>query len=61
MITVNMRSSATAIQGQGVGSCYTDQVELVKRNLQNKIQVYINRREKSDIYHYHTINPSYYM
>ncbi len=58
-ITVNMMSSATKVKGQGVGSAYLEQVELIKSL--DKYQVTENARIKADITHYHTINPGYYL
>ncbi|MGN0579158.1 MAG: glycosyltransferase family 4 protein [Ruminiclostridium sp.] len=59
--TINMMSSATKVKGQGVGSAYIEQVNLVKNGLSDKFEVTENARIKADITHYHTINPGYYL
>ncbi len=59
--TINMMSSATKVKGQGVGSAYMEQVDLVKTGLGHKFEVTENKRVKPDITHYHTINPGYYL
>ncbi|MBE6888858.1 MAG: glycosyltransferase family 4 protein [Ruminococcaceae bacterium] len=56
-----MMSSATKVKGQGVGSAYMEQVDLVKTGLGHKFEVTENKRVKPDITHYHTINPGYYL
>lgn len=59
MLRINMRSAANMIKGQGVGSCYTEQVALMKKS--DDFQVFENGRGKHDIIHYHTVNPTYYL
>ena len=59
--TINMMSSATKVKGQGVGSAYIEQVNLVREGLADKFDVYENARMKADITHYHTINLGYYL
>lgn len=61
MPTINMRSSANIIKGQGVGSCYIEQVRLVKRGLSKYYTINVNSKKPSDIIHYHTINFNYYI
>lgn len=61
MPTINMRSSATLIKGQGVGSCFEEQIQLVSEGLSNRFNIHINRRIRSDIVHYHTVNLGYYL
>lgn len=61
MPTINMRSSANLIKGQGVGSCYTEQVNLVKKGLLPDFIVTENKRGKFDIVHYHTVNFEYFI
>ena len=56
-----MMSSATKVKGQGVGSAYIEQVNLVKNGLSDKFEVTENARIKADITHYHTINLGYYL
>jgi len=61
MPTINMRSTATSVKGQGVGSVYEDQVSLVKSRLSSDFNITENRMGRFDIEHYHTINPTYYL
>ena len=56
-----MMSSATKVKGQGVGSAYIEQVNLVREGLGDKFEVFENAHMKADITHYHTINPGYYL
>jgi 1,2-diacylglycerol-3-alpha-glucose alpha-1,2-galactosyltransferase len=58
-ITIRMLSSATSVSGQGVGSAYMEQVELVKE--QSDLFNVLEGKEKggAEIYHVHTVNPTY--
>ncbi len=58
-ITINMLSSADKVDGQGVGSAYIEQVNLVKSC--DKFNVLVNSKEKSDIVHSHTVEPKNYI
>ena len=60
-ITINMLSSADKVAGQGVGSAYLEQVELVKEKLSDIFDVTINGGIKYDIMHHHTIDPINYI
>lgn len=57
-ISINMLSSADKVAGQGVGSAYLEQVQLVKSS--KLFDVKINSKEKTDIIHTHTIDPINY-
>ncbi|GHV47977.1 glycosyl transferase [Clostridia bacterium] len=59
MPSINMRSSADTVKGQGVGSCYCEQVRLVQEGLPG-FDVSVNVPGRFDIVHYHTINLNYY-
>lgn len=60
-IRINMLSQATSVDGQGVGSAFLEQVALVKE-CDDIFEVAINsKKSKFDIYHMHTVNPSYRM
>ncbi len=59
-ITINMLSKADSVDGQGVGSAYLEQVALVKEELSEFFEVYVNSKKKTDIVHVHTVNPSFY-
>lgn len=54
MLTINMKSSADKVKGQGVGSAYLEMVELVKEI--ESFDVLINSKKEADITHYHTID-----
>lgn len=56
-----MRSKADSVEGQGVGSAYLEQVNLIKTGAPEIFDVHINKRIKSDINHYHTIEPQSYL
>ncbi len=59
--TINMFSCADKIKGQGVGSAYCEQVKLVKEGLSDNFEVVENQFKRTDIVHYHTVNPEYYL
>jgi len=54
-----MRSSANLIKGQGVGSCYDEQVALMKEC--GDVQVTENGHGDYDIIHYHTLDFLFYL
>lgn len=54
-----MLSSATKVDGQGVGSAFLEQVELVKSSPNFNIK--INSKGKFDIVHSHTVEPGNYV
>jgi 1,2-diacylglycerol-3-alpha-glucose alpha-1,2-galactosyltransferase len=57
-IRINMLSKADVAKGQGVASAYREQVSLVRKI--DDLDVKINSRSsKFDIYHIHSVNPSY--
>lgn len=59
MLTINMRSSANCVKSQGVGSCYDEQVGLVREGLTDFI-ISENKKGCFDLVHYHTVNLQYY-
>lgn len=61
MPSINMLSSADLVKGQGVGSAYYEQVNLVSIGLKEKYDVMINSKKRCDIIHFHTINPEYFL
>lgn len=61
MPTINMLSSADKVKGQGVGSAYLEQVDLVRNGLDKEYKVVINKKERTDIMHYHTIDFKHYL
>lgn len=60
MIRINMFSQADSVAGQGVGSAYKELIKLLRTRLVDDFYVTINKYGKSDLTHYHTINPTYY-
>ncbi|MDR1209367.1 MAG: glycosyltransferase family 4 protein [Clostridiales bacterium] len=60
MPSVNMRSSAQTVPGQGVGSCYEELTSLLLRELSDEFEIYENSKKICDIMHYHTVNLEYY-
>lgn len=61
MITINMLSSADKVKGQGVGSAYLEQVDLVKNGLNNEFKVVVNQKKRTEIMHYHTIDLKHFL
>ncbi len=57
-VIVNMLSKADTVAGQGVGSAYIEQVNLVKTS--DKLKILVNEKTKADIIHSHTIEPHNY-
>ena len=50
-LTINMLSKADSVEGQGVGSAYIEQVNLIKEELGEFFDVRINSKKKADIVH----------
>ena len=61
MPTINMLSSADKVKGQGVGSAYLEQVNLVQNGLDKEYKVVVNKRIRAEIMHYHTIDFKHYL
>ncbi|MGH4051928.1 MAG: glycosyltransferase family 4 protein [Clostridium sp.] len=61
MPTINMLSSADKFKGQGVGSAYLEQVNLVQNGLDKEYKVVINKKAMTEIMHYHTIDIKHYL
>lgn len=51
-----MLSSADKVAGQGVGSAYLEQVNLVREGASDIFDIYINSHKKCDIVHVHTVD-----
>lgn len=60
-IRINMLSSADKVDGQGVGSAYLEQVNLIKEGASDVFDVTINGSIECDIQHTHTIDPQNYL
>lgn len=56
-----MLSSADKVKGQGVGSAYIEQVNLVRNGLKEEFEVVINNKQRTEIMHYHTIDLKHYL
>ncbi|MGX7420569.1 glycosyltransferase family 4 protein [Carnobacterium gallinarum] len=61
MIKVNMFSSADKVKGQGVGSAYLELIRLLKERANDEIEITINKYGKTQLSHYHTIDPQFYL
>ncbi|GHN17198.1 glycosyltransferase family 4 protein [Lactobacillus delbrueckii] len=60
MIRINMFSQADLVAGQGVGAAYLELIRLLRTHLVDDFYVTINKYGRSDLTHYHTINPTYF-
>ncbi len=60
MIRINMFSQADSVAGQGVGSAYNELIKLLRTHLVDGFYVTVNKYGRSDLTHYHTINPTYF-
>lgn len=56
-----MFSSADKVKGQGVGSAYNELVKMLKEQFPEEFEIRINKYSKSDISHYHTVDPLFYL
>lgn len=61
MKKINMLSKADMVKGQGVLSAHDEQVELAREVMENSALILENAKGSSDITHYHSINPEYYL
>lgn len=61
MIKITMFSRADTVKGQGVGSAYNELIKMLKARFKDDFDIQINTYKKSDISHYHTINPEFYL
>ena len=59
-IDINMLSAADIINGQGVGSAYLEQVNLIREEGKDYFNVFVNSNKNCDIIHCHTIEPKNY-
>ncbi len=61
-LNINVYSSANKVAGQGVGSAYLEQVNLIEKGASDLFDVSINDwSRKPDIQHFHTIDPSFFL
>ena len=61
MKKINMLSKTDMVKGQGVLSAHDEQVALVRQVMQNRALILENAKTASEITHYHSINPEYYL
>lgn len=61
MIKITMFSSADKVAGQGVGSAYKELINLLKERFSDDFDIKINDYGRSDLSHYHTIDPQFYL
>jgi 1,2-diacylglycerol-3-alpha-glucose alpha-1,2-galactosyltransferase len=61
LLKINMFSKADTVEGQGVGSAYLELIDMLKAKFPNEFDIKINDYQPSDISHYHTVNPQYYL
>lgn len=59
-ITINMLSQADSVPGQGVGSAYIEQVNLIKECGKEHFDVFVNDSKDKDIMHHHSLNVTNY-
>lgn len=58
---ITMMSSAENVAGQGVGSAYREQLNLVNERLNGIFDIRVNEQKYGEITHYHTIDFRYYL
>ena len=58
-IHLKILSTATSVPGQGVGSAYLEQINLIKQS--SEITIVSKRAKKYDLIHVHTINFRYFL
>jgi len=56
-----MFSSADKVKGQGVGSAYLELIKMLEKDFPNTFEINVNKWGKSDISHYHTVDPHFYL
>lgn len=61
MIKIAMFSMADTIKGQGVGSAYDELIAMLKAKFAGEFEITINDYHASDISHYHTVNPTFFL
>ena len=56
-----MFSSADKVKGQGVGSAYIELINMLNKYFSTEFDISINKYHQSDISHYHTIDPQFFL
>jgi 1,2-diacylglycerol-3-alpha-glucose alpha-1,2-galactosyltransferase len=57
---ISVLSRADSVDGQGVGSAYVEQVNLLQKGASDLFEMRINKKGKADLIHVHTVNPEFY-
>ena len=60
MIRINIFSQSTSLKLHLITSSYTNLIRLLRTHLVDKFYVTNNKYGKSDLTHYHTVNPTYF-
>ncbi|MCI0130228.1 MULTISPECIES: glycosyltransferase family 4 protein [Enterococcaceae] len=61
MLRINMFSSADKVKGQGVGSAYIELINMLNKHFSTEFDISINKFKQSDISHYHTVDPQFFI
>ncbi len=56
-----MFSSADKVKGQGVGSAYIELINMLNKHFSTEFDISINKFKQSDISHYHTVDPQFFI
>lgn len=60
-IRVNMLSMADTVKGQGVGSAYSELINLLENKANDELEISINKGTKFDVLHAHTVEPKNFL
>ena len=60
MLKIDMFSTADQVKGQGVGSVYDELMAMLKKYFPDRLKLEINRYNRADVSHYHTVNLPFY-
>ena len=60
-IKINMLSFADKVEGQGVGSAYTELIVLLRKKAYKELDIKVNKGLSFDVMHLHTIDPIGFM
>lgn len=61
MLKINLFSSADKVKGQGVGSAYAELLNMLDKYFSDEFIININRYTPSDVSHYHTVDPQFFL
>lgn len=59
-IKINMLSTADTVEGQGVGSAYTEMLHLLQEGASHLFDITVNEPGDVDINHFHTVDPIHF-